>query len=110
MRSFRRSVQSCGAIVENHGHLCADCWGKIGFIEATVLPMLRHTARIRSRAGRRVRFNCAGSPPACERARSVMLYGDVSRSLILKFKHADRLDPAPAFARWMARSARELLT
>ncbi len=38
-----------------------------------------------------------------------MLYGDFSRSLILKFKHADRLDPAPAYAGWMARAGSDLL-
>jgi ComF family protein len=38
-----------------------------------------------------------------------MLYDDFSRGLVLRFKHGDRLDPAPAFARWMTRAGSELL-
>jgi ComF family protein len=38
-----------------------------------------------------------------------MRYDEGARPLILRFKHADRTEAAPAFARWMARSGAALL-
>ena len=35
-------------------------------------------------------------------------YDDASKPLILAFKHGDRLDHAPAFARWLERTGRTL--
>ena len=43
------------------------------------------------------------------RARAVFRYDEASRALILRFKHADRLEGVPAFAKWMARAGLELL-
>lgn len=37
------------------------------------------------------------------------MYDETSREPILQLKHADRLDLAPLFARWLSRSARELI-
>lgn len=48
-------------------------------------------------------------PRAFSRARAACLYDEASRDLILQFKHADRVDLAPLFARWISRSARDLL-
>lgn len=52
---------------------------------------------------------CAAKPRAFARARAACLYDDVSRGPILQLKHADRTDLAPLFARWISRSARDLL-
>ena len=38
-----------------------------------------------------------------------MIYDDASRDLILGFKRGDRLEGAPGFGQWMARSGRSLL-
>lgn len=40
---------------------------------------------------------------------AVFKYDGVARDLILRFKHADRTDIAPAFARWMLRAARPMI-
>jgi len=42
-------------------------------------------------------------------ARSALAYDDASRDLILAFKHADRLEAVPLFARWLAAPGREML-
>ena len=49
-------------------------------------------------------------PPPWSRARAVFCYDDASKPLILRFKHADRLEGAPAFGRWLARAGAELLS
>jgi ComF family protein len=48
--------------------------------------------------------------PSFPRARAVFPYGDVSRASILRFKHGDWTDAAPAFGRWLARAGKDLLT
>ena len=52
---------------------------------------------------------CQARPRAFDAARAACLYDETSRDPILKLKHADRLDLAPMLARWVSRSARDLL-
>lgn len=52
---------------------------------------------------------CVEAPPPWSRARAVFLYDAASRAMVLRFKHADRTDAAPAFARWMVRAGADLV-
>jgi ComF family protein len=98
----------CGATVDAVGALCAACWPAVAFLApphcaACGLPFefdLGPAALCGS---------CAGEHPVFERARAAFRYDDGSMDLILRFKHADRTDSAPAFARWMARAGAALL-
>lgn len=53
---------------------------------------------------------CTAERPLYDRARSALTYDDASRDLILRFKHADRIDGAATFASWMARAGAELVS
>jgi predicted amidophosphoribosyltransferase len=48
-------------------------------------------------------------PPPYSSARSVLLYEDASRPLVLAFKHAYRTRYANAFGHWLARARTEFL-
>ena len=52
---------------------------------------------------------CVRARPPFDRARAVMAYGDVSRRMILAFKHGDRTDVAPALGRWLASAGGALI-
>lgn len=52
---------------------------------------------------------CLAQPPVWSRARAACLYDEGSRALVLRFKHADRTEGAPAYARWMARAGADIL-
>lgn len=52
---------------------------------------------------------CEAKPHVFNRARAACLYDEHSREPILQFKHADRTDLAPLFARWLSRAGRELI-
>jgi ComF family protein len=52
---------------------------------------------------------CAAGTPIPRRVRAALLYGPESRDLVLRFKHADRLDAAPSFADWMLAAGGDLL-
>jgi len=98
----------CGALVDAAGVLCPPCWEEITFAgppccETCGLPFdYDPGAGILCGA-------CAAHPPPFRRARSAMIYGPASRRLILGFKHGDRTEAAPAFARWMVRAGAELI-
>lgn len=48
-------------------------------------------------------------PPPWDRGRAALAYDEASRGLVLRFKHAERIEGAATFARWMAAAGRELL-
>lgn len=101
---------SCGDVVETAGVLCGTCWRKVDFLGAplcgacglpfTFDPGLADVVLCGA---------CARDRPPFERARAVMAYGELSRKLILAFKHGDRTDTAPALGRWLAASGSELI-
>lgn len=97
----------CRVPVGEPGSLCADCWNAVTFIAEPVcaacgLPFEVPAGRDALCGG------CLRRRPVFERARAALAYDDASRDMILAFKHADRTEAAPAFARWMARAGRDL--
>ena len=53
---------------------------------------------------------CARQRPPFDRARSAVLYNDDSRRLIIAYKHADRMEIAGLFTRWLLAAGRDLLS
>ena len=99
---------ACGSVVAGDGALCPPCWGRLAFIGAPHctccgLPFAFEVAAD-SLCGA-----CLRAEPAFGRARAALRYDDASRPLVLAFKHGDGTHAAPAFARWMAQAAGDLL-
>jgi len=88
------------------GGLTAASWSRIHFLDGPVCDGCG--APFEYDLGARCAA-CLGKPRAFDAARAACLYDEVSRDPILKLKHADRLDLAPLFARWLSRAARELI-
>lgn len=99
---------SCGVPVDAPGALCAGCWSKLAFIAAPICACCGFPFETDAPAGS-VCGACQVRRPRYRRARAVFRYDDESRRLVLMFKHADRLDPAPMFGRWLAQAGAELL-
>lgn len=53
---------------------------------------------------------CLAHPPVYDRARAALIYGDVSRDLVLGLKYQGRRDGLGVLAGWMASAGKELLT
>jgi ComF family protein len=100
-----RRCLACGATVESDGALCVDCWPQIRFLGSPCcgFPFEYDQGSDALCAG------CAGRRPVYARARAVFAYDDASRGPVLAFKHADRIDAAPAFVRMMVQAAGDLL-
>lgn len=102
---------SCGALAHEPGALCASCWEQVSYISDPHCYRCGFPFEVSdfSRPEETLCGGCSSKAPAFHRARSVLVYDDASRNLILRFKHADRTEGAPAFARWMARTGAGLI-
>jgi ComF family protein len=98
----------CGEIVAIPGALCAACWPRFSFIGEPHCPRCG-TPFARDIGKDALCAACLARPPRFRRARSVLVYDQHSRRLILPLKHGDRTDLARACGRWMARAGTGLL-
>lgn len=90
------------------GVLSAEAWSRIHFLDGPVCDGCG--APFEYDLGQGVRCAaCMARPRAFDAARAACLYDEHSRGPILKLKHADRLDLAPLFARWISRAADPLI-
>lgn len=99
---------ACGETVDEVGALCAVCWGKLTFLGAPLCACCGYPFEY-GVPETTLCGACTRAHPAFDRARSVFVYDDASRPLILGYKHADHTHATPAFGRWLARAGRELL-
>lgn len=99
----------CRALVSEPQSVCGACWNQLRFLGPPQccqcgLPFPHALgADIKCAA-------CLARPPVFERLRSALAYDDGSRDLILGFKHSDRLEITPLFARWLNSNCRDVLT
>lgn len=90
--------------------LSPDAWSRVAFLEAPVCDGCGAAFEYDGGAFAADRCAaCLAQPYAFGRARAACVYDEHSRGLILKFKHGDQQQFAPLFARWIARSAADLV-
>ena len=99
---------ACNALVPDPGTLCPSCWEGIDFLGPPWCECCGQPFSIPTPAGT-VCGACLAAPPPWRRARAVFRYDAHAKALVLRFKHADRTDAAPAYAGWMARAGAEVL-
>ncbi|MBI1211349.1 MAG: ComF family protein [Alphaproteobacteria bacterium] len=98
----------CHTLVSDPQSLCGTCWADLKFLAEPLcaccgLPFPHALGEGVKCAA------CLRSPPVFDKARAALAYDDTSRDLILPLKHADRLEAAHIFGRWMANAAAELI-
>jgi ComF family protein len=98
----------CAVVVDAVGALCPSCWATVAFIGAPLCACCGLPFEF-DLGAEALCGACAGERPVFARARAALRYDEGSKDLILRFKHADRTDAAPAFARWMAGAGSALL-
>jgi ComF family protein len=98
----------CKARVGEPHALCANCWNAMSFIEGALCAACGAPFEV-DPGGDTLCAACLAKPYDFDRARALLRYDDSSKPLILAFKYGDRLDHAPAFARWLERTGRALL-
>src|SRR4051794_17761047 len=91
----------CGVAVAEPGALCAGCWPALAFVTAPYCACCGYPFDYDPGPGT-LCAACIAGPPPYRRARAALRYDEASRGLVLAFKHGDRTEMAPAFARWLA--------
>lgn len=99
---------SCGEMVGEPGSLCPACWERVSFLGDPQCAACGQPFEFQASDGA-LCGRCIAQPPPWRHARAVFRYDQASKALILRFKHADRIEGAPAFARWMARAGAPML-
>jgi ComF family protein len=92
----------CGAIIDEPHRICLDCWSQLVFLgepccARCALPF-DYPAGSNALCG-----GCLAAPPAFERMRAAVAYGDIPRQVALKLKYGGRPGVAATMARFMAR-------
>lgn len=98
----------CREPVERQGELCGSCWGPLRFLHEPWCARCGFPLPYDG-PGPQACAACLERPPAWDRGRAALAYDEASRGLILRFKHAERIEAAATFARWMAAAGRDLL-
>lgn len=97
----------CGMSVQEAHVLCDVCWPRLNFITSPQCQCcgwpFAYVADDALLCG-----SCACRRPLFSQAQSVFRYDEGVRSLILHFKHKDRLDLAPRLAYWMVQAGEKV--
>lgn len=99
---------ACAAPVDAPHRLCGRCWAETDFIVPPLCAVCGLPFDV-DPGEDALCGACAAARPDFDRARAALRYGGVARNLVLRLKHADRTDLAPALARWMAAAGEALL-
>jgi len=100
---------SCRQVVAAPGTLCGVCFATLRFLSAPCCAACGIPFEFDLGGADALCGACIRARPSYDRARAVFRYDDASRGLILAFKHGDRIDAAPAYARWLARAGHALI-
>ena len=98
----------CKAQVASNGGLCSICWHRLEFVHPPLCKICGVPFEFAVGEGALCAL-CSAQAPLVHCARAALAYGDGCRDLILPFKHADRLELAPMFARLMFSAAGDAL-
>lgn len=97
-----------GEPVDVQGMVSPQAWGMLNFI-APPFCACCGVPFAYSMADGSLCTACLEDKPLFETARSVFVYDDVSRKMILGFKHGDKTFAVRAFVPWMSRAGAQML-
>ncbi len=93
----------CGEIVEAEHRFCLACWQALHFIGA---PCCERCGLPFEYEGEGECGACLAHPPAFDRMRAAVAYGDIARAVALKLKYSGRPGVAETLAHLMQRHLR----
>jgi len=99
----------CGEPVTKAHTLCASCFAKLRFITSPYCQICGRPFEF-DIMGECVCAKCLEKRPVFLKARAAVQYDDISKEILLPFKHADREDLVPLMVKLMKHSADELIS
>ncbi|WP_052711603.1 ComF family protein, partial [Elstera litoralis] len=109
-----RRCLRCGVAVAGGAPLaglCPDCWPQMRFLTPPfgTRPLCLCCGVPLGGMQSGLCSGCHRQKPRFQRARAALLYDEISKPLVLRFKQADRTEGAALFAAWMVRAGGEVL-
>jgi ComF family protein len=77
----------CGIVVDGDGSFCVDCWLSLNFLPDAGCSRCNTPMEIAGITCAR----CLASPPAHDQVIAAVAYGDIAKSIALKFKYGRRI-------------------
>ena len=106
---FPSACPVCKATVSDHGTLCATCWAAFGWISDPKCSVCGYPFPANLDLGPKPLCPvCAAGENEVDWMRSACVYDDVSRNIMLPFKHAGALKYKTIMSRAMINAVREL--
>ncbi len=99
---------NCNQLSATQSGICADCWKLVRFIEKPFCRIMGTPFSV-NLGEDAISTQAIAHPPPFARLRSAVLYDDIARRLISRFKFSDRNDLAPFIANTMIRAGKELI-
>ena len=93
---------SCGTGLASQPGLCVECWGRMVVPSAPCCATCQRPFGENGPSDGAICAPCLANPPLHDGIVAATLYTDVSRKLVLAFKHGGRIALAPMLARLMA--------
>lgn len=97
-----------GEMVDQQGMISSQAWNKLDFVTDPMCNQCGFPFDFEVEPGS-LCASCLDYPPPFEFARSALKYDDVSRELILGFKHADQTHMALSFIPWLEKAGSGML-
>lgn len=98
----------CDVILEGYNGLCSTCWAGIHFISKPYCAQCGYPLEIHLGDGA-ICGQCAKGENALSHVRSLFVYDEMSKGLILKLKHGDALHSAPFYGEHLSDIAADVL-
>lgn len=92
----------CGAVTGEPHRFCLACWSALAFLGAPCCARCALPFDY-AEAAEMICGSCLAAPPAYDRLRAAVAYGEIARAVALKLKYGGRPGVAETMARFMER-------
>lgn len=92
----------CGAVTEEPHRFCLACWSQLAFLGEPCCARCALPFDY-GEGGEVICGRCMAEPPAYDRLRAAVAYGDMARAVALKLKYGGRPSVAETMARFIER-------
>ncbi|MDB9965752.1 double zinc ribbon domain-containing protein [Planktomarina temperata] len=105
---YPQQCPGCRVLVQNHLHLCPECWHEAHFIAGCACPKCGGQMLGDHNDANILCDDCLNNPRPWISGRAVFSYNAKARSMILALKRHDRHDLIAPFAHWMLRRGADI--
>lgn len=100
---------SCQDIIYHQKGFCTKCWPELKFVPENICEICGHVFDFPLAEEKPICIKCQSEKPHFDCARSIWIYNQLTRKLVLKLKYADQIDLAKYFTHYFLMLGEEFL-